>query len=52
MNEQDRKMMAFLAGTLSNLINGFPIDDNDRQQLENIVSELGYYDLDEREFRY
>lgn len=30
----------------------FSLDANEIQQVENIACELGYYDLEEDEFRY
>lgn len=52
MSEQERKQMAFLAGMLLKLAHGGSLDLNERQQLDNIASELGFNELDEKEFRY
>lgn len=52
MSEQERKQMAFLAGMLLKLAHGESLDLNECQQLDNIASELGFNDLDEKEFRY
>lgn len=52
MDERERKMMAFLAGMVWKLANDQWLNMNEVQQLDNIMSELGYQDLDEKEFRY
>ena len=52
MNERERKMLAFLTECLFNVAIGFELDGNKIQQLENIASELGAADLDDREFRW
>ena len=52
--EGDRhlKMLAFVSGILSKLSQNGSLTDNEQQQLDNIASELGYFDLDENHFRY
>ena len=52
MGARERKMMAFLAGMVCKLDNDQWFNMNEVQQLDNIMSELGYQDLDEKEFRY
>lgn len=52
MDERERKMIAFLAGMVWRLANGEYPNFNEMRQLDNIMSELGYQDLDENEFRY
>lgn len=52
MDERERKMMAFLAGMVWKLANDQWLNMNEVQQLDNIMSELGYQDLDEKESRY
>lgn len=52
MSEEERKQMAFLAGTLWKLGTGQALDDNEIQSLDNIASELGYFQLEEKEFRW
>ena len=52
MDERERKQMAFLAGMLLRLAHDVWLNDNELQQLDNIASELGFNDLDEKEFRY
>jgi len=51
-HETERRQMAFLAGTLWKLATGQDLDDNEIQSLDNIASELGYSQLEEREFRW
>ena len=52
MDERERKQMAFLAGMLLRLAHDEWLNDNELQQLDNIASDLGFNDLDEKEFRY
>lgn len=52
MNEQERKVIAFLLGVVFNLSIGRSIDENDVQQISNLMDEFCTCDLDEREFRY
>lgn len=53
MTERERKMMAFLAGMIMKLSWESPdVSSNEVQQLDNICEELGFYKLDENEFRY
>lgn len=52
MNEDERKMMAYLAMILSKVATGQQLNDNEAQSLDNIASELGAYSLAEDEFRY
>lgn len=52
MNDRERKMMAFIAGVLDDLARGLVITDDELIQLNNIATELGYLELDEKEFRY
>lgn len=52
MDEREKKILAFLAGYLYKLSNGMELDFNDDMQLQNILSELGYQDLEPDEFRY
>ena len=52
-NERLRKQVAFLAGMLQKaVVHGDHLDENEAQQLDNLCGELGFYELDEREFRY
>lgn len=52
MDYRERKVIAFLLGTVYKLSIGIEISMNEAQQLENLASEFGTYDLDENEFRY
>lgn len=52
MDELERKQMAFLAGMLLRLAHGEWLNHNEIQQLDNIASDLGFNELDEKEFRY
>ena len=52
MEERERKMMAFMAGMLWKLATDQELDLNETQQLDNIMCELGFQALDEKEFRY
>lgn len=52
MEERERKMMAFMAGMLWKIANDQWLNLNELQQLDNIMCELGFQDLDEKEFRY
>ena len=52
MNEDDKKYIAFLAGILQKVIYNEPLSDNEMHSLSNIVDELGFYKLDENEFRW
>ncbi|MBD5543762.1 MAG: hypothetical protein HDR01_05860 [Lachnospiraceae bacterium] len=52
MNEDEKKMMAFIVGILIKLTCHRETNRNEDQSLENIAYELGTYDLDEKEFRY
>lgn len=52
MTDEERKQMAFLAGMLWKMSTGLDLDDNELQSLDNIASELGFHELDEREFRW
>ena len=49
MEERERKMMAFMAGMLWKLATDQELDLNETQQLDNIMCELGFQDLDEKE---
>lgn len=54
MTEDERKMVAYLAGKLLEVVLYGPhaLTWDDRQALENIARELGYFSLDDEEFRY
>ena len=52
MNDEERKQMAYLAGMLWKIGTGQTLDGNELQSLDNIASDLGFQDLDEREFRW
>ena len=53
MTEDERKMMAFLAGMLRKIaFYSDYINSDDWQQLDNICYKLGLHELDENEFRY
>lgn len=52
IDDRHLKILAFLSGILAKISQGDQVDENERQQLENIASELGYYDLDSEYFRY
>ena len=52
MSEEERRQMSFLARTLWKLATGQTLDDNELQSLDNIASELGYFQLEENEFRW
>lgn len=51
-DDRHLKILAFLSGILAKISQGDQVDENERKQLENIASELGYYDLDAEYFRY
>lgn len=54
MNDEERKMVAYLAGMLLTIGQRTPdlFTFNENVSIENIASELGYFDLHEKEFRY
>lgn len=52
MNEEERKMLAYLAMIVSKLASGQELSNNEMQSIDNIASELGAYSLPEDEFRY
>lgn len=52
MNEDEKKIMAFIVGILIKLTCHQDTNRNEDQSLANIAYELGTYDLDEKEFRY
>lgn len=49
---EDKNIIAFIAGILLKVITGEDVNENEIQSLENIVGEMGFYDLDKNEFRY
>lgn len=53
MTDEVRKYLAYIAGMLYKVsVCNESLNDNEIQSLDNIVSELGFYNLDEKEFRW
>ena len=50
MSEEEKKQLAVIAGVLLKLVNGQPISDEERLTLENITTDLGYWNLDPNDF--
>lgn len=52
MDNDERKVIAFLLGIVFKLSLDQAVNPNELQQLDNLMDEFGTYDLDENEFRY
>lgn len=52
MSDEEKKQLAYIAGMLLKIATGQFCDQNEMNSLANIASELGFYDLDEKEFRW
>lgn len=52
MSEREKAILAYLAKMIKKLACQGTLDGNELQSLENIAEELGYYELNEYEFRY
>ena len=52
MNEEERKMLAYIAGMLLKISSGEILDSNELQSLENIRDYLGFYHIEEDYFRW
>lgn len=52
MDNDERKVIAFLLGVVYKLSIDQDLDFNETQQLYNLMDEFGTDDLDENEFRY
>lgn len=52
MTEMERKQLAYVAYMLWKLATGLEVDFNERQSLDNIASNLGIQEIDEKFFRY
>lgn len=50
--EDIEKMLGFVTAMLIKISTGVELDFDDIQRLDNIATDLGYYKLDNREFRY
>lgn len=52
MSDEERKQFAYLVGMVLKLARGETLDLNEYQSLDNIASDLGFWDISEKEFRY
>jgi hypothetical protein len=52
MTEDERKQLAFISGMLLKVLTGQQVSENEIQSLDNITSDLGFWNLDEKEFRW
>ena len=52
MDEESKKILAYIAGLLYKVVTGQELTDNEVQSLENIASDLGCWDIQEKYFRY
>lgn len=52
MSDEERKQLAYLVGMVLKLARGETLDLNEYQSLDNIASDLGFWDIPEKEFRY
>lgn len=52
MTDRERKMLAYLARMLWKISIGQSLDHNEDQSLDNIADELGFGEIDEKEFRW
>lgn len=52
MSDEERKQFAYLVGMVLKLARRENLDLNEYQSLDNIASELGFWNLPEKEFRY
>ena len=51
-SDEERKQFAYLVGMVLKLARGETLDLNEEQYLDNIASDLGFFDNPEKEFRY
>lgn len=52
MTDEERMQVAFVAGMLLKISTGSKLTDEEIQSLQNIVEDLGFYNIPERYFRY
>lgn len=52
LTDRERKMLAYLARMLWKISIGQNLDHNEDQSLDNIADELGFNEIDEKEFRW
>lgn len=52
MSDEEKKQFAYLVGMVLKLASGKTLDFNEMQSLDNIASDLGFWDIPEKEFRY
>lgn len=51
-NEELQKRLAYVTAMLLKTVTGQELDLNEIQSLDNIAGELGFQNLDEKEFRW
>lgn len=52
MTDEERKQFAYIAGMLLKVVHGDELTLNEIQSLENIASDLRFWDIPEKHFRY
>lgn len=52
MDEESKKILAYITGLLLKVAIGQELTDNEVQSLENITDDLGCGDIPEKYFRY
>ena len=52
MDEESKKILAYITGLLLKAVTGQELTDNEVQSLENIAGDLGCWDIPEKYFRY
>lgn len=52
MDEESKKILAYITGLLLKVATGQELTDNEVQSLENIADDLGSWNIPEKYFRY
>lgn len=52
MTDEEKKQLAYVVGMLIKVVSGIDLTTNKIQSLENIASDLDFYNLPEDEFRW
>lgn len=52
MSNEERKQMAYIVGMLLKMASGSNLTPNEIQSLENIANDLGFFNINENEFRW
>lgn len=52
MTDKEKKQFAYVVGMLLKVVSGIDLTENEIQSLENIASDIDFYNLSEDEFRW